>query len=70
MKDIIKQIAQKNGVSTKEVEREMRFAIREGMKNRNNNEVSKAFWDSISPNGEEPTIKQFIMACAGKIAVH
>ncbi len=66
MNKIIKTIAKRNGVSPKEVRKEMQIAIREGMKNRNANDFSRAFWDSISPNGEEPTINQFIEACSKK----
>ncbi len=67
MNRIIEKIARRNGVSPKEVEKEMKIAIREGMKSRNANDFSRAFWDSISPNGEEPTIIQFIEACTKEL---
>ncbi len=64
MKEIIKQIASKNGVSVNSVEKEINAAIVMAMKNRNNNEVSRKFWNSISPNGEVPSLEKFLQACS------
>ena len=63
MSKIIKQIAKKHGVSTKQVEKDMKEAIRIAMLNKNNTAESKAIWDKLSPDGKEPSIDEFIKFC-------
>ena len=65
MSKLIEQIAKKNGVTPKEVECEIKKAIRIAMINRNATPESKAIWEKLSPNGEEPSVEEFIKFCAG-----
>lgn len=67
MNKIIKKIAKNHGVSVTEVEKELKTAILEGMKNRNANSFSQNFWNELSPNGEVPSPEQFIRACAARL---
>lgn len=67
MSKIVKQIAKKHGVSTKQVEKDMKEAIRAAMLNRNSTPESKALWDKLSPDGKEPSIEQFIKFCKQQI---
>lgn len=63
MSKLIKQIAKKHGVSPKQVEKDMKEAIRIAMLNRNSSPESKALWDKLSPDGKEPSIERFILFC-------
>ena len=65
MSKLLEQIALKNGVSPEEVEHEIKEAIHAAMANRNDTPESKALWEKLSPNGEEPTVEDFIKFCAG-----
>lgn len=64
MSKLIEQIAKKNGVTPKEVECEIKEAIHIAMQNRNATPESKAIWEKLSPNGEEPSVEDFIKFCA------
>lgn len=65
MSKLLEQIALKNGVSPEKVEHEIKEAIHAAMANRNDTPESKALWEKLSPNGEEPTVEDFIKFCAG-----
>lgn len=65
MSKLIEQIAIKNGVTPEEVESEIKEAIHAAMTNRNATPESKAIWEKLSPNGEEPSVEDFIKFCAG-----
>jgi len=65
MSKLIEQIALKNGVTPEEVECEIKEAIQMAMLNRDATPESKALWEKLSPNGEEPTVEDFIKFCAG-----
>lgn len=67
MSKIVKQIAKKYGVSTKQVEKDMKEAIHMAMLNRNNTPESKALWDKIAPDGKEPSIERFIAFCREQV---
>lgn len=65
MSKLIEQIAIKNGVTSEEVECEIKDAIHIAMQNRNATPESKEIWEKLSPNGEEPSVEEFIKFCAG-----
>lgn len=67
MSKLIKKIAKKHGVSPKQVEKDMKEAIRIAMLNRNSTPESKALWDKLSPDGKEPSIERFITFCCTQI---
>ena len=67
MSKLIKQIAKKHGVSPKQVEKDMKEAIRVAMLNRDRTPESKALWDKLSPDGKEPSIEEFIKFCQQQI---
>ena len=56
--NIIRQIADKNGVSPTEVKNEMKKAIRVGMQSPD--PKVQAHWRKISPSGKEPTINEVL----------
>lgn len=58
MNEIFKKIAEKNGVTPKEVEEEIKLAIAIAMKNKD--PQTQAFWNTISPNGNAPKPKKVI----------
>ncbi len=64
-KVIIGQIAKENGVTAKEVEDEMKQAIRLGMASAD--PCVKSQWEQIAPDGQEPTLELFIKFCASKL---
>lgn len=57
-KRIIQSIALKNGITPKEVETDMRSAIRAGMAS--DDPHVQAIWKQIAPNGVEPSIDTFL----------
>lgn len=57
---LIREIARKYGVSEKEVEIDMQEAIREGMERASRDAATERLWKQISPNGEVPTIEEFL----------
>ena len=63
--NIIRQIAKAHGVSPAEVKMEIQFAIQEAMKS--DDPVARSHWEKISPNGEEPTIEQFLSYIVNQI---
>ena len=60
MKNIVKETAKMNGVSVKEVRREINAAIDEGMKS--DDPMAIAFWEQWG--GKKPTVEQFLAALA------
>lgn len=67
MSKLIKQIAKKNGVSAKQVKKDIKEAIHIAMLSRNSTPESKALWDKLSPDGKEPSVEQFIAFCCAQI---
>lgn len=57
-KRIIQSIALKNGVTPKEIEADMRSAIRAGMSS--DDPHTQAIWKQIAPSGIEPSIDAFL----------
>ncbi len=57
-KNIIRQIAKQNGVTTAEVKKDIREAIRVGMSSPD--PAVQAHWRSMSPTGAEPSINQVL----------
>lgn len=64
-REIIKQIAKQNGVTPRQVKADMREAMRASMQS--DTPAVRAFWEHLSPDGREPSIGEFIKACAGQI---
>ncbi|MBR5922968.1 MAG: hypothetical protein IKZ59_04155 [Clostridia bacterium] len=64
---IIRKIAKQNGVTPKEVREDMKAAIRASMTS--NSPGARAFWSRLSPDGKEPSIGEFIRACAEQIEI-
>ena len=60
MSDVLERVAEANGVTREEVEREIQKAIKEARKNCG--EQGKEFWDSLSPNGAEPSVEETLEA--------
>ena len=58
MNKIFKKIAERNGVTPKEVEEEIKFAIALAMKNKN--PQAQEFWNTVSPNGKVPESEKVI----------
>ena len=56
MKDIIKKIAQENGVKPSEVERDIKEAIEVAMQN----PQTKEFWDIVCPDGTVSDVNSVI----------
>lgn len=61
MEKIFKKIAKNNGVSSKQVEKDMLVAIKSAMENSEKNEYAKGFWSELSPSGKEPTAEDVIL---------
>lgn len=59
---IIREIAKKHGVTTKEVVADMKQAIRTGMASRE--PQAQLFWRQVAPDGKEPSIDTFLKFCA------
>lgn len=64
-KKIIRQIAKANGVTSQQVEADMREAIRVGMSSIE--PEAQAFWKQIAPDGKEPSIDVFLKACVNRV---
>lgn len=62
---IIRQIAKENGVTPKEVETELREAIRMGMTSTNPD--VQEFWKQVAPDGKEPPLDVFLKFCANMV---
>lgn len=61
----ISAIAEKNGVSEKEVRDEMQKAMQEGINNPD--PEIRAEWDSIPRSGDELTVEEFIVWAKNRI---
>lgn len=64
-KQIIRRIARENNTTPKQVEEEMKEAIRAGMAS--NDPQAQALLKQIAPDGKEPSIDTFLKFCADKI---
>ena len=67
MKKIIEKIAKANGVSVSDVENEMKQAIATAMAWSDTDEERKKLWHELSPQGEAPSIEEFILFMAKKL---
>lgn len=56
-KQIIRRIARDNNVTPKQVEKDIKEAIRAGMAS--DDPQAQAIWRQIAPDGKEPSIKTF-----------
>lgn len=63
-KKIIKQIANKNGVTTSQVRAELREAMKISMASQE--PQAKEFWQQISPDGYEPSVDDFLKFCINR----
>lgn len=63
--NIIREVANKNGVSEKEVRKEMKIAIRAAMQS--TDPIAQFFWKQIAPDGREPSIDKVIAALTSRI---
>ena len=63
--EIIKKIAKENGVTPKQIKKDMKEAIQIGMSSQD--PVAQAFWKQIAPDGKEPSIDTFLKYCANRI---
>ena len=68
-KQIIRQIAKEQGVTPKQVETDMKEAIREAMENTkaSGDPVAKELWGRLAPDGKEPSIEKFLNFCAAEL---
>lgn len=57
-KEMLKIIARNHNMTTDEVEREIRIAIREAMKSKDTK--AQMLWKRISPDGKEPSVERFL----------
>ncbi len=65
-KDILERIAKDNNTTPEEVKKEMRSAIREGMKS--NDTKTQMLWKQISPDGKEPSIESVLQFCVDRLS--
>ena len=64
-KRIIKNIADQNGITAKEAEREMMEAIRTAMASPDPR--AQALWKQICPDGKEPDLDTFLTLVANHV---
>ena len=62
---IIRQIAKEYGVTPKEVEADMKEAMREAMASPD--PKARAFWSELAPDEKEPSIEKFLTAFVTKM---
>ena len=62
MKDIFEKVAENNGVSAKEVEREIRKALKAARKNAD--PQAQAFWQKTASDGSDPDLEKLIALLA------
>lgn len=67
MKDVIKKVAEENGTSVAAVEKEMEYAIAYAMNLCCDDCNRKKLWNELSPDGNIPTIEEFIIFMAQKV---
>lgn len=65
MKNIFEKVAENNGVSAKEVEREIGKAI--AAARRNSDPQAQAFWQKTAPDGSEPDLEKLIALLAMQV---
>lgn len=63
--NVIAKVAKSNGVSEKEVRKEIIFAIRCAMSNPD--PQARAQWNIMFPDGKEPTPEEFIRILSGTV---
>lgn len=64
-RQIIRRITRENNTTPKQVEREMKEAIRAGMAS--DDPQAQAIWKQIAPDGKEPSIETFLKFCVERI---
>ena len=64
-KEIIAQVARENHMTSEEVEKEMRQAIRAAMATTDPH--AQALWKQIAPDGKEPSIETFLNYCVNRL---
>ena len=64
-KQIIRQIARNNNVTPKQVEEDIKEAIRAAMAS--DDPQAQAIWRQIAPDGKESSIDTFLKFCANRI---
>lgn len=64
-KSIIRQVAKNNGVSTKEVKRNLQDAIKKGASSLDPN--VQILWKEIAPKSKEPSIDELLHFCIKKV---
>lgn len=62
MKNIFEKVAENNGVSAKEVEREIQKAV--AAARRNSDPQVQAFWQKNAPDGSDPDLEKLIALLA------
>lgn len=68
MRKIYRELAKKHGVSVKEVRQEMQAALTEAYTNPlNNNEITRAYQNRVTRQGEIPTPEEVVRYLAGKV---
>lgn len=67
MRSIYRKVAQKHGVSVKEVKKEMQKALNHAYTNTPNNGVTRACQNQVPSKGEIPIPDEFISYAANKI---
>ena len=65
MKDVLKKIAKVEGISLKEIEREIALAIKTA--DRHATPEGEKMWEELSPDGKEVSIEDFIFYLANKV---
>ena len=61
MDKIIQKVADKYGTTPEQVRADISCMINEAIKNRNNSPESQALWKELSPNGELPSVEEFLL---------
>ena len=66
IKKVFKQIAKKNNLSPKSVEKEISLAILSAMENKELSESAKQFWGELTKNNTQPTPEGVVEAIVKK----
>ena len=62
---LLRRVARLYGVTAKEVENDMREAIRMAIVS--DDSEAQALWKQLSPDGTEPTVEAFLQFCASNV---
>lgn len=65
IKEVLAQVARKRNMTPKEVEEEIKGAIRQAMASQD--PQAQMLWRQIAPDGKEPSVERFLEFCTNKL---